>query len=168
MPTELTWPANVGADVVGLDVERRAASLGASMELTYVFDRWRALPLHRPSLVVASLGVEMRVNGEMSPIGHVYVAADQAGVARFPVMNGVIAFSAVDRTGAPLKLPGIREDAAAQEAFLQAVDTSKLQVAVIAPPTASFGALPITGVIALSIRSPIQTSASSSPAGPDR
>ena len=165
MPTEFSFPANSRPEVIGLDVERKAASLGAPMKLTYVFDKWRALPFHRPTLAVASVGVEMRVNGEASPIGHIYVAADDQGVVRFPILNGLIAFSAVDRTGAPLKVPALNEDTAAQEAFLQAVEASKLQVAVVAAPTASLGALPITGVIALRVRAVVAAPATLSSSG---
>ena len=153
LTTELVWPGAIQPDVIGLDVQRGPATLGAPMRLTYVFDRWRVLPLHRPAVVVASLGVEMRVNGVMSPVGHIYVVPDSAGVVRFPVQNGLMTLGAMDRAGAPLSAPPVRAEQGVKDQFLQSVDPDRVRLGVVAP-TRVLGVLPIGGIVSMEVRTP--------------
>lgn len=143
----LTWPAAYLPDVVGFSVERRPASLGADMKLTYVFDQWRTLPYPKPPLLAASIGVEMRVNGRMSPIDHIYVLVDKDGVARLPLLDGLVTLSPVAKGAEAVPpAPGLTSNRAEVSAFLAAVDRSRVKVEVKAPGRPE-GALPITGLV---------------------
>ena len=150
------------------------------MRLTYVFDRWRVLPLHRPALVVASLGVEMRVNGVMSPVGHIYVVPDSAGVVRFPVQDGLttppmrnvratlatrlkvgpMRFSralpaalAVALLCSSFAAPPVRAEQGVKDQFLRSVDPNRVRLGMVAP-THVLGALPIGGVVSVQVKTP--------------
>ena len=128
-------------------VERKPAEFGARMNLTYVFDKWVRLgnPEGTPA---AQIGVEVRVNGQMTPVSHVQVAPWTDGVYRLPVMGGFIAFQPVKKSDhqplAPISLPSTR--AIVDAYWSELAPDVTLAKADGVPDTD--GALPLTGLVA--------------------
>jgi hypothetical protein len=144
MPIDLSWPAGVGPDVQGLSVERRPVSFMAPMELTWVFDHW----LHTggpQDRVAAQLGVEIRVNGVMSPVAHVVVMPASNGEVRLPMLGQKLKFGLMGKDGhTQIALPAPGTPAELIREKFEKVDKS-IAVVQWTPDSSAAHTIPLAG-----------------------
>ncbi len=149
MVTQMYFPAT-SRQVVGLSIERRPVRFAAPMTLAYVFDHWVPQGLSGgKSAVFAQIGVEIRVNGKMTPIGHLEVVAGPDKVYRLPISGGVFTLAMVDRNGKPVDLPSLALERADLDALFDRLDKNSARLSVQKPPE-DHGALPLGGLVLVS------------------
>lgn len=133
MPMSLQYSAAAGPSVATFEVERELVPPPAPMQLTWVFDHWIVDPINRAQ-VAAQLGVEVRVNGKMSPVNHVIVSANFEGRWQLPLMGGVVEFTPVPASGG------------AKTPLIDSIEHDSASVAIV-KPLASDGATPLGGIV---------------------
>jgi hypothetical protein len=145
MPLSLMW-TGTPTRVPEFEVERKTVELGAPMILTWVFDRWVVETFGDKHFFTARLGVEVRVNGVMSPMGHLEVLPDAQGRVRFSVLGGVIDLTPTLVDDHKPSTPPLNASRAELDRWRGNIDDG----AALTASTGAFssaGALPIFGII---------------------
>ena len=123
---------NASLPAVGLSVDRKPASLGAEMKLTYVFNHWESYRVGSARKLAANIRVEIRVNDHASPISELDVLAGPDGIFRFGVENGLTTLTPLDAKDQPLRVFPTDGSPAEINSFLATIDKDKAQLIVTA------------------------------------
>jgi hypothetical protein len=122
--------------VSGLSVQRTSTPFPIPMTLAYVFDQWiRLNGAPGREIIYAQLGVEIRINGVMTPIDHIDIPLSRSQRFCMPFMNGALAFTPVDHAGAPVALPtSFSMPNANVDLFFDEIAANRARVEIVRPP----------------------------------
>jgi len=146
MVTHVLHGAQFG-QTVGFSVQRAPGSFPLPMTLAYVFDHWvRRDVIGGRQELMAQLGVEIRINGVMTPVDHLLIPASTSQRYCMPIMNGILSFTPVDKTGGPMAPPPPNMAKADMDAYFDRAADDRALFVVVQPPV-GVGRLPLSGLL---------------------